>query len=371
MSGGGSTPSAPTIQGVGQSSQLFGNATSNAAQTMNTAQAYNQNAQNNLNTTLGTSNANAALLSQGAQKNLNQYQQIFQPLQAQQAQEAQAYGSEANLQNLAGQAVAASNAGTQAGIQNTRAALAAEGVDPASIQGQALQQQAQVSGAAQAAQAGTQAATQGRQQAFQMANATNALGLGVGAQGSGQAATGAQVAQGGQQSANQTNATGVQNLTAANQYLNTANQAAQTGIQGQQAQFQDQMAVYNAQQQQQAGVGQMIGDVAGIAAMAMMEGGGPVPQAIPTGYAAGGTAMANPFVHGGMVPSRGALPTSPIPGSTDTKPALLTPGEFVIPKDVVDFKGADYFHKQIDSIRNAKNKRMAIPIHHPPHVSLH
>ena len=370
MSGGGSTPTAPTIAGVGQANQNFGTATSNAAQTMNTAQAYNQNAQNQLNTTLGTSNQNAALLGQGAQSNLNQYQQTFQPLQAQQAKEAQAYGSQANLQNLAGQAVGASNAGTQAGIQNQRAALAAEGVDPASIGGGASQNAANVMGAAAAGQAGTQAAIQGQQQAFQMANQTNALGLGVGQQGSGQAATGAQVAQGAQQSANQTNATGVQNLTAANQYLNTANQSAQTGIQGQQAQFQDQMAVYNAQQQQQAGVGQMVGDVAGIAAMAMMEGGGPVPQGIPT-YAAGGTAMANPFVRGGMVNGRGALPTSPIRGSTDTKPALLTPGEFVMPKDVVDFKGADFFHKQIDSIRNAKNKRMAIPIHHPPHVSFH
>ena len=67
----------------------------------------------------------------------------------------------------------------------------------------------------------------------------------------------------------------------------------------------------------------------------------------------------------------GALPKSPIPGSTDTKPALLTPGEFVMPKDVVDFKGQDYFHRQIDSIRKQKNKRQAIPTNHPPHMAMH
>jgi hypothetical protein len=141
---------------------------------------------------------------------------------------------------------------------------------------------------------------------------------------------------------------------------------------------------------------QQIGQVAGMAAM--MEEGGPVTQGIPTmanggvvdnySYVAPGfQTLASPrgippsrkvlaggkltdYATGGQVMQRGALPTSPIPGSTDTKPALLTPGEFVIPKDVVAHFGNDHFHKLIDSAREKANLRRAIPIHHPPHVSM-
>jgi hypothetical protein len=373
MSGGGSAPAAPNLAPTqGNFGQLFNSATGNAAQTMNTAQTYNQNAQNNLANVLGTTNNMSNLIGQQAQGNINSYQQNFQPLQAAEAQQAAQYGSQANLQRLQGQAVANTNQGVQAGIQNQRAALAAEGVDPGSARGAALTNQAQVMGAAGAAQAGTQASIQGQQQAFQMANQANQLGLGVGQQGTMGAAGAAGIQTAGQQSVNQTNQTGVNNLTAANQYLNTGIGANTGALNTQQAQFQDQMQAYQAQQAQQSGLGSAIGSLAGTALAAAplvgLEEGGRV--GIPM-YAAGGTAMANPFVGGGMVGQKGALPQSPIPGSTDTRPALLTPGEFVIPKDVVDFKGADHFHKMIDSVREKKNQRMAIPVHHPPHVSVH
>jgi hypothetical protein len=346
---------------------------------MNTAQAYNQNAQNQLTNTLGTVNNMSGMMGQQAQGNINSYQQNFQPLQQAEANQAQQYGSQANLQRLQGQAVGNVQQGVQAGMANQRAALAAEGVDPASIGGGANQQQAQVMGAAGAANAGTQASIQGQQQAFQMANQANQVGLGVGQQGMMGASGAAGVANQGQMAMNQTNQAGVQNLTAANQYLQTGNQANQGLLNAQQQAYADMANQWTQNQQSQSAMGAAIGTAGGIiggaAGSGGLEGGGPVepiphPMGIPT-MANGGIAMASPFVGGGMVGQRGALPTSPIPGSTDTRPALLTPGEFVMPKDVVDFKGADFFHKQVDSIRNAKNKRMAIPIHHPPHVSMH
>ncbi len=408
--GGGSVPSAPSIAGIGQANQNFGTATNNANQVMNTATGYNTAAQNNLQGVLGTTNSAANNISNVANANLNQYQSTFMPLQQQEAQQAQQYGSNANIQKLQGQAIGNVNAAGQAAQQNNAAALAAEGVDPASIHGGAIQAANSVQNAAAAANAGTQAGIQAQQQAFGMTNEANQLGLNVNQQGTTGAATGAGVAQSGQQAVNQTNQTGVNNLTAANQYLQTGNQAAQTGIQGQQAQFNDQMAAYNAQQAQSAGNMQAIGQIAGAAAM-FMEDGGPIPMdrgipvfanggALPTGdyvppmyptqpapsyvpratqFLAGGRTTTPGFPYaraanmaaGGQVMQRGALPTSPIPGSTDTKPALLTPGEFVMPKDVVDFVGQDHFHKMIDSIREKKNRRQAIPTHHPPHVSMH
>jgi hypothetical protein len=380
MSGGVEAPPAPRFgQPQGNSTDTFNTATGNASQTMNTAQAYNTNAQNQLNTTLGTVNNMSGLIGQQAQGNVGSYQTNFQPLQATEAQAAQNYGSQANLQRLQGQAVANTQAGVQAGIQNQRAALASEGVDPASLRGNALDQQSQVMGAAGAANAGTQASIQGQQQAFGMENQANQIGLGVGQQGMMGASGAAGVANQGQMAMNQTNQAGVQNLTAANQYLQTGNQANAGLLNAQQQAYADMANQWTQNQQSQSAMGAAIGTAGGVlggaAGSGGLERGGPVepqphPMGIPT-MANGGIAMASPFVGGGMVGQKGALPTSPIPGSTDTRPALLTPGEFVMPKDVVDFKGADHFHKMIDSIREQKNKRMAIPLHHPPHVSMH
>lgn len=377
MSGGGQAPSAPNLSGnISNANQTFGTATSNANQVYNTAQAYNTNAQNNLSQATGLTNNMANAVGNTAQSNLNQYQNTFQPLQQQQVNQAQQWGSNDNIQRMQGQAVAAQNAGAQAARQNSAAALAAEGVDPASAKGAALDRAAAVQAASGAAGAGTNAAINTQLQSQQLVNQANQLGLQVGQQGTMGAATGAQVAQAGQQGINATNASGVNNLTAANTYLNTGINANQSASNIANTQFQDQLASYNAQQAQSAGTGQLIGNVAGIAATAMMEGGGPVPggmqppdMGIPVySNAPGGV---HNFAAGGMVMERGSLPRSPIPGSTDTKPALLTPGEFVIPKDVVDFAGQDHFHKLIDSIRNKANQRRAIPLHRPPHVAMH
>lgn len=376
MSGGGSTPNAPDLSGnVNAANQTFGTATSNANQTYNTALGYNNNAQRNLAQATGLTNDQSNQIAQNATKNLQSYQQNFIPLQQAQAEGAQKWGSEENIARMQGQAVANTNAGAQAARQNAAAALAAEGVDPASARGAALDRTAAVQAGAAAAGAGTNAAINTQLQAQGLENQANQLGLGVNQAGTTGGATAAQVAQAGQQGINTTNASAVNNMTAANQYLNTGINANKSASDIANTQFQDQMAVYNAQQQQQAGVGQLAGDVAGVAMMAMMEEGGAVPpgmtppdMGIPV-YSNAPGGMHN-FAAGGMVMERGSLPRSPIPGSTDRKPALLTPGEFVIPKDVVDFAGQDHFHKLIDSLRNKANQRRAIPVHRPPHVAM-
>jgi hypothetical protein len=386
MSGGGGTPPQPSLGNqIGQANQTFGTATANSAQATNAANSANSIANQNLQSTLGTTNQNAAAISNQATQNMNSYQQNFQPLQAQEAQQAQQYGSNANIQKLTGQAIGNTNAANQAAQQNNAAALAAEGVDPASIHGGAIQSAASVQGAANAANAGTQASTQAQQQAFNMTNTANQLGLNVGSQGTAGAATGAQVAQGGQSAANQTGQTDVGNLSTANNMLGVANSATQNATTAGQDQFSDQMQAYNAQQQQAAGSMQGIGQIAGMAAMFMEEGGSvpagwvppkypasfPQPHGIPAPRKMLAGGHVTDYAAGGQVMQRGALPTSPIPGSTDTKPALLTPGEFVIPKDVVSHLGNDHLHRLIDKTREKANQRRAIPIHHPPHISMH
>jgi hypothetical protein len=49
---------------------------------------------------------------------------------------------------------------------------------------------------------------------------------------------------------------------------------------------------------------------------------------------------------------------------------MLTPGEFVIPQDVVQHIGSEKLHKLVDKTREDANKRRAIPVNHPPHMSM-
>jgi len=397
VSSSSSTPNPANLGGnVQNANQTAATATSNAQQTMNTAQALNTQSQNNLTGVLGTTNAAAGALTNQANSNMQQYGSTFQPLQQTEANAAQQYGSAANIQRLQGQAIAGTNAANQASLNNSRAALAAEGVDPASIGGAAQAAQAGVAGAANTAAAGTQAGIQAQQTAFGMENQANQLGVQVGNMGNQGQVAGAQVAQGGQQVGNQTEGANINALGAANQYLNTDVNANAGAVNAANTGFNEQMQQYNAQQAQGAGIGQLAGTALGAASM-FMEEGGPIPTGagIPTESAPADVSPQVPmfrpgkrtiatgkhrqpagittsdFSRGGMVGRSGAYARSPIPNSTDTKPAMLTPGEFVMPKDVVDFKGQDFFHRQIDSIRAAANERRAIPVNHFPHVSNH
>lgn len=389
MSGGAKIPNAPNLSGnIDTANATAKTATSNAAQTMNTATAFNNNAQQNLNGVTAQTNSMAGKIGQQATQNINTYGSTFAPLQQQQAQEAQAYGSDANVAKLQGMAVANVNQADQAARANSAAALASEGVDPASIHGAALDRQASVANAGQVAAAGTQSALNTQNTGRQLVANANQLGLQVGAAGTQGAATAAAVGAEGQQTINQTNASGVQNLTAANSYLNTGVNANNSAVSANQAQFGDQMQQYGAEQAQNDSTMKAIGSVAGAAATFMEKGGvvggthigkgsrAPMAhsglpvvaghvrprQAIPMSF--------EPMDAGGPVSTRGALPVGSIPGTTDRKPAMLTPGEFVMPKDVVDHLGSEKLHKLVDKTREDANKRRAIPVQHAPHMSM-
>jgi hypothetical protein len=224
-----------------------------------------------------------------------------------------------------------------------------------------------------------------------LVNQANQLGMQVGQQGMAGAASAANTAQQGQAGINSTNATGISNLGAANSYLNTGTNANNSAVGANQAQFQDQQQQYTDQSAQDNAAMGAIGSVAG-AAMHFMAGGGIVNKAIggvpPAGH------MMSPLAHsglpvvrgavrprqaipmtfepldmGGPVTAKGALPPGSFGNTTDRKPAMLTPGEFVMPRDVVQHVGAEKLHKMIDKTREDANKRRAIPIPYAPHMS--
>lgn len=77
------------------------------------------------------------------------------------------------------------------------------------------------------------------------------------------------------------------------------------------------------------------------------------------GYAYGGMAYAD----GGETPP-GPVPTSASPSggsAVDDVPANLTSGEFIIPKDVTQWKGEEFFQKMIEQSRKAKQGAVAKP----------
>lgn len=336
MSGGGSVPKPADVTGnIAGANQTFGTATSNAGQTMAAAGHLNDAANAHLTSVAGEQLPMLSQVNNQSKGNMASYQNNFQPLQAQQAQQAKDYTSGANIDMLRGRAVADANASQEAARRNSAASLAAEGVDPASIHGAALDRQAGIAGAAGTAGAANNSYLSTMDTGRQLTGQANQLGLQVGQAGTNEALAGGNI---GSQLINTetgANAGQVNNLTAANTYLNTGINANKSAADIGSQNFQDQLAAQQAQAAQSNSTLSSIGQIAGVAAMFMSKGG-PVPQ-------------------------KGALPMPLVPGSTDTKPAMLTPGEFVIPRDVVNHKGNEFFHKLIDSTRLKMNERRAIP----------
>jgi hypothetical protein len=336
-----SSPNAPTLdlsKQIGNAQDTYKTATADATQTMNTAKALNANSQNVLSNTTAANTGAAQAVMNTANQNLSTYGNTFVPLQQQQANQAANYTSEANINALKGQAVADQNAGTQAALSNQRAQLASEGVDPASIHGSALTQQAAIQGGANAAGAGTNAAIQAQLTGAGLMNQANQLGLNVGAQGTNAAASAAGINTSNVENTNNTNNSNVNNLTAANSYLNTGINANTSGANAANMQFNAQQTAYQdqvaAQASKAAGMGSMVGGAASL--MAMQDGG--------------------PITH------RGALPVPIVPGTTDTKLIAATPGEWMIPKDVTEFLGHEKLHKLIDKTREQIAQRRGIPM---------
>lgn len=367
MSGGAKSPTAPDLsKQTDQANQTFDTATGNAQQTANTAAAYNAKSQDTINNVVGQETPMVSAVNNAANSNLSTYANTFTPLQQQQADQATAWGSDANVQNQQGRAVADQNAQSQAALAAQRQSLASEGVDPASIHGGALDAQARIQGAAAAAGASNNAAVNTQLQSQQLVNQANQLGVQVGAAGTTQAATGSSI---GNQTAStqaQVNAEGVNNTTAANGALGVANNSNTNALNVAQGGFNDQQTVYKDDMANSASTMSQIGQVAGMASM-FMEEGGPVPHGssgIPPRFM--DPKMATGLVRGfyergGPVSAHGALPTSPVPGSTDTKPAMLTPDEFVIPRDAATWKGHEHWYKQIDKAREDQAERRGLP----------
>lgn len=254
-----------------------------------------------------------------AQEDRQRYEQTFLPIEDALIEEFQNYGTPERFDKERGRAIADVNANFDAQRKNALTRLESYGIDPSQTRNQALDigmRTAQAAVSAGAADAATQRVENtGRALRAEAIN----IGRGLPSQVAGSYGQSIAAGQAGVGGAATTTGAGVGAIQSGIPF----GQLGQSGYAGagntMNTQFQNQLA---RAQHQQAGMGQWL-DVAGTL---------------------GGAAI-GVIQEGGVIPEQGALPISPVPGSTDRKLMLTTPGEFVVPKDVVDWKGQEFFHK--------------------------
>ncbi len=286
-----------------------------------------------------------------AREDRARYESIYQPLEDTLASEAASYASPERMDRERGRAMA--NVSQQ--FDQTRDAalqqLEGFGIDPSSTRYAALDIGMRAQKAASMAAAGNQAdqATEATGRALR----SEAINVGRGYPGqvvnsygtamqAGNQATNSTLAQ--TASGANTMGTGLQWNAAGNQSLGTWSNALTQG-------YGAQMQRFNANQNASSGWGSALGLIGGIGLKAFgLAEGGEVPDDMMDEAALP--------VDGGSVP-RTASPTGG--AAIDDVPARLTAGEFVVPKDVVDFKGEEFFQRLIDGTRKKKESVKAKP----------
>lgn len=308
---------------------------------------------------------------------LGTYNNLYVPEESQLADLASQYGSTARQQFNAGQAIANSEQGSNAGLVDAQQQLQSFGVNPSSGVYQELAEAQKASAGAAGAAAGTTAATNTQQQGQNLLEQS----IGVGQQLPGAAVNATNAAStansGAVGAANANTTTGATALGAAEPYYATAVGLKYPGI-GQttsstsqssgQSTNQSANVSGNVSNSQPAGTGGGYGGYNPFG-FSVARGG-----AIPEYNDGGGAPMPSPA----MAPSNSAIPFDaaggPIDGSaavggpstggfvskalspsagrqTDDIPARLNAGEFVVPRDVTAWMGQQHFQKLIAKSR--------------------
>lgn len=285
------------------------------------------------------------------------YQSTFQPLEDQLVHDSETFASEGRKEQDAGRAQADVSRQFQAARDNAQQRLEQFGVDPSQTRAGALDMSIRMNEAASRASAGNQA----RQQDDAIARAMRSEAINVGRGYPGQIAQTYGTALGaGNQAVNSglaTTATGAQTMGTPTQWTGLGNQS--LGVWGNALTqgYNTQMQAYNAEHNQSSGIGSILGAGLGLATM-FLEEGGPVDEGAAQAPQAP-QAPQDPARHQGIPVSASLSPSGG--QETDDIPARLNAGEYIIPKDVVAWKGQEFFQKLIDGTRKQDSEATAKP----------
>jgi len=286
-----------------------------------------------------------------AQDEWNTYKNTFLPQQQQYLQAVQDYASPEAIQQAGSQAAASV---TSAGDQERQAALQqlqGYGIDPSSGESQALDHSARVATGAAAAGQSTAAMQNMRAQGIQLQGQAAGMGFNQAglANNSYAGAAGAAGTAGGTVTSGSNAATSAYgiplsyNNLAANSGNNYVNSLMGFG----------QNYINASANKTSSGLGSLLGLGLGMAANTAMPGGGSALGNVLSKFADGGPA--NPQ-EGGHVP----MEASPSGGKAiDDVPARLSPGEFVIPADVVKWYGEKHMYGLIDKSKREREETEA------------
>lgn len=288
---------------------------------------------------------------QNAAADRGRYEQLYQPLEDAAIREARDFSGPERERFEMARAEATVAQQAEAARRNATQNLEAYGVDPSSTRFAALDLGARVQQAAAQAGAGNQARAQTEAVGRALRSEAVNVGRGYPGQVAGTYGTALQSGNSAVNSALAGTASGAGTMGTNTQYQGLSNQAIGTWGNTVNQGYQNQLNAFNANQQASSGLGSLLGAGIGVLGMstqgtllgAMMAEGGEVPENATSG---------------GNVPAK----ASPTGGKAiDDVPAMLTAGEFVVPKDVVSWKGEEFFQKLIDGSRKAKPQATAKP----------
>lgn len=273
-----------------------------------------------------------------ARRDRERYEKLFQPLEDQLIEDANTYASAERKDMEIGRAQAQVGQQFDAARESAQRELEAYGINPSATRYAALDIGYRANEAAAKAAAGNQAALNVDNIARALRTEAINIGRGYPAQVTGEYGTAMNAGNSAVGNANQTLGTGSAAMTAPAQYMGMANQSyGQWGnLLGQS--YQNQLSRWEAKQNASSGWGQALGLVGGIASNLFFEDGGAVPSdgiQVPEEVS----------------PSRGAIP--------DDVPAQLTAGEFVIPREAVEWYGEKHMYSLIDKARREREQMMA------------
>lgn len=326
----------------------------------------------------------AALATQEAQneaaaKDRQRYETTFQPLEDQLVKDAKSYDSGQRQDMHAGRAMALVSQNFEQARQNAEANLESYGIDPSQTRYAALDLQTRTAEAAARASAGNNSYMQDEAVGRAIRDDAINVGRGYPGQSTTEYASGLQAGNSAINSSLATTASGASTMGTDMQYQALGNQSVGNWGNLLLGADKNNIARYSAytdakaKTQQSSGIGSILGMVGGMATKAFMfADGGPVPD---NAGDEGPRRTALPDMDGDE-----GMPGLPVPPSaspsggaqTDDVPARLNAGEFVVPKDVVAFKGEEFFQRLIQKTRQqeqgpdqARPRTAAIPAEAP------
>lgn len=301
------------------------------------------------------------------------YENVFQPMEDALVADAQSYASPERQEYEAGKAEAKVAQEFEMARRAAQERLESYGIDPTQTRAGAMDLQTRIAEAASQAGAGTAARERAEAVGRELREKAINVGRGypaqvassaAGAQGAGQAAVNSNL---------QTTASGASTMGTGGQWQGLGNQSLGTWGNTLNMGFDNALDAWKAEQSQSSGLGSFLGMAAGMGMkMAGFEEGGVIPE-----FAAGGMPTGGDVGTGGggpvpatMSPSNGVA-TDDVAAVVDgAGPAKLTAGEFVIPEDVMSWKGEEWAQKEIlkarKQMQGGGGERPAQPTMGPP-----